>query len=307
MKKQNILYISMLILVFPAYSQDDIAGTFYLGANLGGSLVDTNSVYLKGESKPLSLTGGLVGGYFITDYLSAEADYSYLGQKPTSTGDENITGLSGYLATQYALSDISSLYFKLGGTMFDDASNSWSPSAGVGVKYEVNKHWLIDVGYRWIDDVPDTESDLYEFAIGGRYFFGIEKPQPKVEFVAEPEPQPEPQLVTMDTDTLFDFDSFTIRKGDVLDDVINNIIESGATVKISGYTDSVGSEVYNQALSEHRALAVKQYFIAGGIPDERISVKGGGEFAPIASNETKNGRAKNRRVEIHYEIMTFDE
>lgn len=308
--KKQIAYLSILMLAYPAYSQEDTAaGTFYLGANIGGSLIDTDSVYLEGDDKPLSVTGGVVGGYFITDYLSAEADYSYLGKKPTANGDEDITGLSGYLSTQYALSDISHLYFKLGATVFDDSSNSWSPSAGVGVKYQASQRWLVDVGYRWIDDVPDTESDLYEFTIGGRYLFGIEDPQPVPLPLPEPVVVPVPSeiSVTMDAGTLFGFDSDAVRQSIVLDNVMNDILKHHATVVISGHTDSVGRETYNQALSERRALAVKQYFVAGGVPTEFIVVQGWGESVPIATNETLVGREQNRRVEIRYDIMTTDE
>ncbi len=69
-------------------------------------------------------------------------------------------------------------------------------------------------------------------------------------------------------------------------------------ILIEGYTDSVGSEAYNQALSERRAEAVKQYFVSKGIDASRIQIKGRGESNPIASNETPEGRAKNRRIEI---------
>jgi len=69
-------------------------------------------------------------------------------------------------------------------------------------------------------------------------------------------------------------------------------------VQIQGHTDSKGSEAYNQALSERRAEAVKNYIAAAGIGASRISSRGYGEKNPIATNETAEGRAKNRRIEV---------
>ena len=73
---------------------------------------------------------------------------------------------------------------------------------------------------------------------------------------------------------------------------------SDAVLVIAGYTDSIGSEVYNQNLSYRRALAVKDYLVRQGIEADRLIIKGFGEAQPIASNKTKDGRAKNRRVEF---------
>lgn len=69
-------------------------------------------------------------------------------------------------------------------------------------------------------------------------------------------------------------------------------------IEIFGYTDSSGSDEYNQKLSEQRAAAVKTYLSTKGITAARIYTKGMGEVDPIASNDTKEGMAKNRRVEF---------
>jgi outer membrane protein OmpA-like peptidoglycan-associated protein len=72
-----------------------------------------------------------------------------------------------------------------------------------------------------------------------------------------------------------------------------------AKFTVEGHTDSVGSEKNNQALSDSRANAVRDWLVGHGIDKFRLSATGFGESKPIASNKTKEGRAKNRRVEIN--------
>ena len=69
-------------------------------------------------------------------------------------------------------------------------------------------------------------------------------------------------------------------------------------VEVAGHTDSVGSEEYNQKLSERRAIAVKDYLESKGIKATRMTAMGYGEAQPVASNDTDAGRAQNRRVEL---------
>ncbi len=69
-------------------------------------------------------------------------------------------------------------------------------------------------------------------------------------------------------------------------------------IDVYGHTDSTGSDVYNQGLSERRATAVADYLSTHGVQRERIGIRGFGETQPIATNETEEGRAANRRVEI---------
>ncbi|MNP79807.1 Outer membrane porin F precursor [compost metagenome] len=68
---------------------------------------------------------------------------------------------------------------------------------------------------------------------------------------------------------------------------------------VSGHTDSVGSDAYNQRLSQKRAQSVTDYLIESGVPRSNfVSVTGMGESQPVADNSTADGRAQNRRVEI---------
>lgn len=85
----------------------------------------------------------------------------------------------------------------------------------------------------------------------------------------------------------------------VLDDVARTLTEYNQTVvEVAGHTDSVGSDAYNHDLSVRRANAVAAYLANRGVMQQRLITVGAGESRPIASNETEEGRAQNRRVEI---------
>jgi outer membrane protein OmpA-like peptidoglycan-associated protein len=79
-------------------------------------------------------------------------------------------------------------------------------------------------------------------------------------------------------------------------------VSTGLHVSISGYTDSTGSNAWNQTLSQHRAEAVKVALILRGLPSEWISTQGFGETRPVRSNKTAEGRAQNRRATIDLTI-----
>ena len=67
---------------------------------------------------------------------------------------------------------------------------------------------------------------------------------------------------------------------------------------MEGHTDNIGSDEFNQRLSEQRAAAVRDYLVAEGIQSESITARGFGEGRPVVGNETDAGRQQNRRVEI---------
>lgn len=84
-----------------------------------------------------------------------------------------------------------------------------------------------------------------------------------------------------------------------LDQVAQTLAEYNQTyIDVYGHTDSTGSDAYNQALSERRAASVADYLAGRGVQQARIGTRGYGETQPIASNDTEEGRAANRRVEI---------
>jgi len=99
----------------------------------------------------------------------------------------------------------------------------------------------------------------------------------------------------------FDFDRADLKPGmkSQLDEVAAKVNATPAEeeVEVIGHTDSTGPEAYNQMLSERRAQAAADYLSAKGVSN--MVVKGMGESAPVADNGTREGRAMNRRVEVH--------
>lgn len=116
-------------------------------------------------------------------------------------------------------------------------------------------------------------------------------------------------LITMTSQTAFDFDSSAIKPGyyGTLDRIANVLVRYGKTfLTIVGHTDNVGTDQYNQALSERRALAVNDYLRGKGVIPQRLASMGRGESEPRASNAGEEGRRLNRRVEIIVEPVVSE-
>lgn len=156
------------------------------------------------------------------------------------------------------------------------------------------------------------------------------RPEPEPAPVAEPAPVPEPApapvvqpaavapvLTTPQAQQLdhaksgdvvvilegvnFEFDSARLRPDaiTILDEAVTVLNHrTDISVDVVGHTDSTGPAQYNQGLSERRAKSVYDYFISKGIATDRLTTKGYGETRPAYSNATREGRAKNRRVEL---------
>ena len=116
-----------------------------------------------------------------------------------------------------------------------------------------------------------------------------------------PAPAPTSEKVTFAADTFFDFDKSVLKPEAKakLDDLVGKTKGINLEVIIAvGHTDSVGADAYNQKLSVKRAEAVKAYLVEKGVEKNRVYTEGKGEKQPVADNKTKEGKAKNRRVEV---------
>jgi len=148
---------------------------------------------------------------------------------------------------------------------------------------------------------------------------GAIRPSPPVAVVqapaAEPAPVPTPApapapvapapaavaAVTLQAAALFDFDKAVLKPAGKasLDALVADLSKVNVeTVIAVGHTDATGSDSYNQRLSIRRVEAVKAYLVSKGVPADRIKTEGKGESQPVASNQTREGRAQNRRVDI---------
>jgi len=100
---------------------------------------------------------------------------------------------------------------------------------------------------------------------------------------------------------LFDFNKYTLKPTarEKLAKVSGILLaHPDPKVQVEGHTDSIGSEEYNQKLSEERAGSVKDYLVSQNVHDNNVTAEGFGKNDPIADNSTAAGRAKNRRVEL---------
>ena len=127
-------------------------------------------------------------------------------------------------------------------------------------------------------------------------------PAPKPAPTPAPPPKPDPctGLVRLEG-VNFDHDKSDIgpKAAAILDETVTALQRCPEKrVHLDAYTDSSGSDAYNQALSQRRADSVREYLVEHGVASARIEARGLGESDPVASNETAEGRAENRRVEI---------
>jgi OmpA-OmpF porin, OOP family len=120
---------------------------------------------------------------------------------------------------------------------------------------------------------------------------------------AKPAPSSVRQAIVIQADALFDFDKSVVRPDGKksIDEALAKLQGVALEMVIAtGHTDSIGTDAYNQKLSERRAAAVKDYLVSKGIPAAKVTTIGKGETQPVATNKTKEGRQKNRRVDIEF-------
>ncbi|MEJ5061719.1 MULTISPECIES: OmpA family protein [unclassified Pseudomonas] len=128
-------------------------------------------------------------------------------------------------------------------------------------------------------------------------------PLPQYPASVKPEPVQTEVITLSDAeDVLFAFNKsdLTPAMQSQLDAVMGTLQDASVvSIKVVGHTDSVGSDAYNQGLSERRASTVAEYLLSQHVAPNKVTSEGKGESEPVADNETDAGRAKNRRVELH--------
>ena len=117
-------------------------------------------------------------------------------------------------------------------------------------------------------------------------------------------------LVNLPDGVTFDVGSASLKPEfrATLDKVAQSLVQyPNSLVDVYGHTDSTGSDSFNQTLSVNRARTVMNYLVSRGVPAARLRSQGFGETMPVASNDTADGRAKNRRVEIKIVPVTQED
>ena len=293
-----------------------------VGVNVGAAF--PLSKYKKTVNPDVGGTFGLEGGYrfnlsenFALSLLANPQFFLYDSEKECCGGHRDsddvasvfaITGgprfslLSGPVETYVGAAG--GYYTDMSGQMEDDGVGF---NAGGGLAFAVAPDTTLGLfgRYDYANMVARPGSDVArQWASGGitvQYVFqAAEAPPP-----APPPPPPPPPPVTKRRIVLrgvnFDFDKSNIRSDArvILDEAVATLkSEPDIRVSVEGHTDAIGSDAYNERLSERRANAVAEYLSRAGIARGRLSTEGLGESKPVASNMDEDGRAQNRRVEL---------
>ncbi|RLA44671.1 MAG: hypothetical protein DRR06_09135 [Gammaproteobacteria bacterium] len=283
---------------------------FYVGVNASAYYLDSSRFEGGGENP---IVGGVQLGYrFFNKQMAVEAGWgSQFGSGAFETlkadffyfiGDD-VNKWRPYVTVGYA-------YYEQDtnrNPTLDNSNQKYTDQGviGAGLAKMIADHWEFRGDVRYLGEISgDSSSDAsLNFAIN--YYFRAPPAEPVVVAVVPapaPAPAPEPEIrtITVRLNVEFEFDKAVVRAiyGDELEAVANAMkVHEDIELVLEGHTDSVGSEDYNQGLSERRVAAVEAKLAEDyGIDPNRIATVGYGETRPIADNDTAEGRAQNRRV-----------
>ena len=194
------------------------------------------------------------------------------------------------------------------------------PKLGLGMEYKFSEALAMraEVERYRVNDAVGNRGDIDMATVGLVWKFGrpaaalvvapapapapmVEAPAPAPAPSPAPAPVPVSEKATFNAEALFDFDKAIVKPAGqaALDELLMKLQGMNTEVMVTvGHTDSIGSDAYNQKLSQRRAEAVKAYLVSKGVDASRVYTEGKGESQPVADNKTAEGRAKNRRVTV---------
>ncbi|WP_439146255.1 OmpA family protein [Vibrio sp.] len=321
-----------------------IAATTYVGAKVGVGWLD--SACVSGEKCDDDAIGaGIYSGYNFTDKLGIELSSDFLGDYKTSFSKNGTTAafsdplIAISLTPMYRLpvQQEFDVFFKAGPAYISHGGeDDVVLSAGVGVEKQLSSDWALRVEYQYFDDfddnfVQDLNSNL--LSVGVSYNFGtgnttasaaavaasaVAVTQAPSESITEPAVVVEEKttvVVTKAQTESYSQEMFATNSTELSTDgktALEPLVEvlkthPQSTVDVVGHTDSTGAAEYNMMISKKRAAAVAAHIKEQGIDAERISVSGKGEENPVASNDTAEGRAQNRRVDATIPAFEYQE
>ncbi|MCF7718488.1 porin OmpA [Aeromonas jandaei] len=343
MKKSliTLLVTGLLAANAQAAGQDN---TWYGGAKLGWSnfygIDESNALTLGNETND-ALGAGVFGGYQVNKNLGIELGYDYLGKykydavKSGAAFSDEVTAQLAQLTLKlgFPVTDSLDLYGRVGGgygwadaksDVFKDDSRFVVVGA-LGAEYAFNRDWAARLEYQYSTPYGSRNDtglrmDNGLLSLGAVYRFGQVAPVVAAPAPA-PAPAPEPVIVekqfTLSSDVLFDFNKATLKPkaSEALDNLYSQIESArpkDGVATVIGYTDRIGSDSYNQKLSEQRAQTVANYLVGKGIPASKVNVEGRGKASPVTGDScvSKSKRelivclAPDRRVEVKVEGVT---
>jgi len=332
--KRAVLVFSLIL--WAVSSAGAVDGPF-VGVDLGYSR-PTNDNYRAHVQD--GATVNPYAGYMFNEYLGLQGQLHTTFQEPDNdhrgfaNENQTTTLFGGTIGPRVSLpmGEFVELYGTAQGGVFTGLSgrlNHTAPgfSIGGGIDFNVTPQFAVGVFGRWNraymaprpKDLGPTQASDQRFGedarwmtvgLGLKYAFNGPEvapppaPPPPPPVAQAPPPAPVVKQKIVLRAVHFDFDKAVIRPDavPVLDEAVEVLkAQGGVAVIVEGHTDSVGSEAYNKKLSLRRADSVRRYLVKHGIPADRVTTEGFGESRPVASNDTADGRAQNRRVELRVE------
>lgn len=305
MKTFYSVLVALVISVSGTVSASD---NWYLGATAGHYVLDSDRA-IEGDFE--SNHAGLQLGRFVAEDVAIELGYGYtLGHDDFDVITLTSVMWMGEASSQwrpYVMLGLNQYDFDTVSNLAADQDDETTQvMAGMGVGTDINDAFQFRADLRGMVGWENSDTDFGVQMTLSHEFGKTSAPAPVATPVAAPvaapvvAPEPEVRTITIRLNVEFEFNKDTVLAvyGDQLEAIAAAMAaHSDIELVLEGHTDSRGSDDYNKALSDRRARAVKAKLAQDyGIAANRISAVGYGESRPIASNETDEGRARNRRV-----------
>ncbi|WP_372379614.1 OmpA family protein [Vibrio natriegens] len=310
--KKLIILMSLFASQAMAAEGDFLSDNVYFGVKGGYQVLDDDYSH---ASNPDGAHLGVFGGVRLNDKISWDIGYQSWEQIESANHKIDIDMIESALRYDAYINENVSLFGRagIGFSFVEDSSTQGkkyydgvSPLAEVGINYWLTDKVSTGLSYQYTRAVgghDDLDIDSNSINLSLTYNFTNRFKYETVEVVKqEPAPVAVPvTVIELQDSTLFGFDSFELTsegKEELLSLISRIPQESDALFSIIGHTDTSGPAEYNMKLSKRRAQAVKNFLVEIGLSESSIIVEGKGETQPIASNETREGRIENRRVEV---------